>query len=76
MLKNEQELEALLNKLSEWKKKRDRKNVWKRKYRDNWFEDKKLGLKILEDFSHSGVTEWTEALRWVLDKKRRKEPKR
>ena len=68
-MKSKQELEALLNRLSEWKKKQDRKKFPKREL---WFEDEKLGLKILEDFEHTGVSEWIEALRLVLDKKRKR----
>jgi len=66
ILKGEQELKALLDRLSEWKKKQDRKGLPKREL---WFEDEKLGIRILEDYSHSGVSEWIDALRWVLDKK-------
>jgi hypothetical protein len=65
MLKSEQELKALLTKLSEWKEQQEMKEHLEK---ETFFEDKDLGLQILEDYDHSGVTEWIDALHWILNK--------
>ncbi len=65
MLKTEQEIKALLSKLSKWKEEQEMKDYSKR---EMFYEDEGSGLRILEDVEHSGVTEWIEALGWVLSK--------
>lgn len=64
-LKTEQEIGGLLSRLSKWKEEQEMKDYSKREI---FFEDKNLDLHILEDSEHSGVTEWIEALCWVLNK--------
>jgi hypothetical protein len=74
-VQSKQELEILLKRLKQWKKGRDKKNTWNRTHNDYNFEDEALGLDIHECFEHSGVSEWIEAIEFVLDKDKEKRKK-